>query len=167
MRASLSIGGGQTSATASGQTVRANLGPTLDLVAEILRQPSFPAAELETLRRADIAGLDQGRSDPRSIAIRTLNRYDNPYPRGDDRYTPTFDEEIGDLQAPDVEALKRFYSQFYGASAAEIGIVGDFDPAEVKSQLERLFGSWSAQASFTRVPRPLAVKAFTWSMSCR
>jgi len=158
MRSSLSIGGGQTSVIASGQTVRANLGPTLDLVAEILRQPSFPAGELETLRRADIAGIDQERTDPRSIAIRTLNRYDNPYPRGDDRYTPTFDEEIGDLQAPDVEALKRFYSQFYGASAAEIGIVGDFDPAEVKSQLERLFGSWSAQAPFTRVPRPLAVK---------
>jgi zinc protease len=158
MRATLSMGGGQTSMTAAGQTVRANLGATLDLVAEILRQPSFPPTELETLRRASIAGLEQQRSEPRSIALRAINRYDNPYPPGDDRYTPTIDEEIGELQGPDVVALKRFYGEFYGASAAEIGVVGDFDPAEVKSQLERLFGTWSAQSPFARVPRPLAVK---------
>ncbi len=158
LRATLSVGGGQSAVTATGQTVRANLAPTLDLVAEILHQPSFPASELETLRRARIAGLEQDRSDPRAIALRTINRYDNPYPRGDERYAPTFDEEIGDLQTPNVDALKRFYTQFYGASAAEIGIVGDFDPAEVKAQLERLFGRWSTPTPFTRVPRPLVVK---------
>src|SRR4029077_18885548 len=140
----------QTSMVASGQTVRANFGATLDLVAEILRQPSFPATELETLKRASVADIEEGRSDPRSLALRAINRYDNPYPPGDDRYTPTIDEEIGELQGQDVAALKRFYSEFYGASAAEIGGVGDFDPAEVKSQLERLFGTWSAQSPFAR-----------------
>ena len=148
----------QTGASASGQTVRANLAPTLDLLAEVLQSPAFPPAELETLKRAAIAGVEQSRTDPRSVVVRAQQRYENPYPKGDDRYAPTVDEEIAELQAPDVDALKRFYREFYGASAAELAIVGDFDAPAVKAQLERLFGSWNSPAPFTRVPQPLIVK---------
>ncbi len=92
------------------------------------------------------------------MASRALRRYDNPYPKGDDRYVSTLDEEIAELSAPDVDALKSFYREFYGASVAEIAIVGDFDAAAVKAQLERLFGNWSSPSAFARVPQPLVVK---------
>ena len=158
LRAKLSVGGGQTSASARGQTVRANLAPTLDLLAEIMRQPSFPPAELETHKRAEIAALEEGRTDPRSIAIRALGRYDNPYPAGDGRYTPTLDEAIKQIQTPGVDALKSFHQRFYGGAAAEIAVVGDFDAPTVKAQLERLFGDWKSPSAFTRVPEPLVAK---------
>jgi zinc protease len=158
LKATLTVQGGQTGASASGRTVRANVAPTLDLVAEVLQSPAFPAAELETLKRGAIAGLEQSRTDPRSIAVRAQQRYENPYPKGDDRYAATVDEEISDLQAPDVDALKRFYREFYGASAAELAIVGDFDAPAVKAQLERLFGAWNSPVPFARVPQPLIVK---------
>jgi zinc protease len=158
LRARLSIGGEQTGLAARGQTVRANLAPTLDLLAEVLQHPSFPAAELDTLKRAQTAGLEQERSDPRAIAVRTLARYDNPYPKGDDRYTPTFDEELAEIKAPGVDRLQDFHRSFYGASSAEIGIVGDFDVAAVKDQLQRLFGAWASPRRYTRVPDPLAAK---------
>ncbi len=158
LKATLQVQGGQTGASASGQTVRANLAPTLELLAEVLQSPAFPPAELETLKRAAIAGVEQSRADPRSVVVRAQQRYENPYPKGDDRYAPTVDEEIAELQAPDVDALKRFYREFYGASAAELAIVGDFDAPAVKAQLERLFGSWNSPAPFTRVPQPLIVK---------
>jgi zinc protease len=158
LKATLAVQGGQTSAFASGRTVRANVAPTMDLVAEVMQSPAFPAAELETLKRGAIAGLEQSRTDPRSIAVRAQQRYENPYPKGDDRYVPTVDEEIADLQTPDVEALKRFYREFYGASAAEFAVVGDFDAPAVKAQLERLFGSWKSPAPFARVPQPLIAK---------
>jgi zinc protease len=158
LRASLNVDGGQTSVAARGQTVRANLAPTLDLLAEVLQRPAFPATELDTLKRAYVTGIEEQRTDPRALAQRTLSRYDNPYPRGDDRYTPTFDEEIADLRAPGVDSLKAFHQKFYGASAGEIAIVGDFDPAEVKTQLEKLFGGWKSPTPFTRVPQPLVVK---------
>jgi len=158
LRASLSISGRQTALTARGQTVRANLAPTLDLLAEALQHPSFPAAELDTLKRAQIAGLEQERTDPRAIAVRTLARYDNPYPKGDDRYTPTFDEELAEIKAPGSERLQDFHRSFYGASAAEISVVGDFDVAAVKDQVQRLFGAWSAPSRYARVPDPLVTK---------
>ncbi len=158
LRASLSISGAQTALTARGQTLRPNLAPTLDLLAEILQHPSFPAAELETLKRAQTAGVEQERSDPRAIAVRALARYDNPYPKGDDRYEPTFDEEIAEIKAPNVDRLQDFHRSFYGASAAEISVVGDFDVPAVRAQLQRLFGAWMAPSRYARVPDPLVTK---------
>jgi len=158
LKTTLTVSGDQTQASASGQTVRANLTPALDLVAEILRSPAFPAQELDTLKRSAITAIEQNRVDPQSAAVRALRRYDNPYPKGDERYAPTADEEIAELSAPDVEALKRFYREFYGASAAELAVVGDFDATQVKAQIERLFGSWSSPSAFARVPQPLVVK---------
>jgi zinc protease len=158
LRASLSIGGAQTRLSARGQTLRPNLAPTLDLLAEVLQHPSFPAAELETLKRAQTAGVEQERSDPRAIAVRALARYDNPYPKGDDRYMPTVDEEIAEITAPGIERLQDFHRSFYGASAAEISVVGDFDVAAVKAQLQRLFGGWTSPSRYARVPDPLVTK---------
>jgi zinc protease len=161
LRTTLQVGGGGTVASAGGQTIRKNLAPTLDLVAEILRQPSFPADELDTLKRETIAGLEQGRSEPRAIARRALGRYGNPYPKGDDRYVPTLDEEIAELQKPDSTALKAFHAAFYGGEKMEIAIVGDFDPTATKAQLEKIFGDWKASQPYARVPDPLVVKAPT------
>ena len=158
LRAKLSVSGSQTSASARGQTVRQNLAPTLDLLAEIMREPAFPPTELETLKREDLAALEEGRTDPRSIATRALARYGNPYPAGDRRYTPTLDEEIKEIQTPGVDALKSFHRRFYGGAAAEFAIVGDFDAPAVKEQLERLFGDWKSPSAYTRVPDPLVAK---------
>jgi zinc protease len=138
--------------------VRTNLAPTLELLAEIMRQPAFPPSELETLKREDITALEEGRTDPRSIAVRALGRYDNPYPVGDGRYTPTLDEEIKEIQTPGVDSLRSFHRRFYGGAAAEIAVVGDFDAPSVKAQLERLFGDWKSPSVFTRVPDPLVAK---------
>ena len=158
LRSTLQFEGAGTEASAHGQTVRKNLEPTLDLVAEVLRQPSFPEAELETLKRERIAALEEGRAEPREIVVRALKRYGNPYPRGDERYEPTLDEEIAELKAPNAGALRAFHQQFYGGAAAEIAIVGDFDAAAIRAQLERLFADWKSSQVYTRVPDPLVPK---------
>ena len=158
LRTTLEIDAQGTALSGGAQTVRKNLPATLDLIAEILREPSFPEKELDTLKRETIAGLEEERTEPRAIAVRALRRYDNPYPRGDERYEPTLDEEISDLTAPSAAALKAFHQQFYGGSAAEIAIVGDFDSAATRTQLEKLFVDWKAGKSYSRVPDPLVAK---------
>ena len=52
LKARLTVGGNATGVTATIETVRDNLPRVLDLAAEVLRQPAFPAAEFETLRQA-------------------------------------------------------------------------------------------------------------------
>jgi zinc protease len=74
-----------------------------------------------------------------------------PYPKGDVRATLSIPEEIDEVKAVKLEDAKAFYKHFYGASNGQLAVVGDFDPAEVKKEIETLFGTWKSPAHFERV----------------
>ncbi len=154
LRAKVSVSGTQTGAAAAGQTYRAQLADTLKLTAEILRKPSFPAAELDTLKRQRATQLDTARTDPQALAQRALGRFDNPYPAGDPRYVPTIEESIANNSAVTLADVAQFHRDFYGASNAEIAIVGDFDAKEMRALVTELFGDWKSPRPYTRVPDP-------------
>ncbi len=154
LRAKVSVSGSATSASAGGQTFRAQLPDVLRLTAEVLREPAFPANELDQLKRARATSLDTARTNPQDVAIRALRRHDNPYPAGDTRYVPTIDESLADYAKVGVDDVRQFHKQFYGASNAELAIVGDFDAAATKTLVTELFGSWKSPAPYTRVPDP-------------
>ena len=158
LRAQVNIGGNETGASASGKTFRKELPDTLRLVAQVLREPSFPAQELDTLKRERATGLEEGRLDPQQVAVRASRREGNPYPAGDPRYTPTLNEELGWAKAVTPETLRNFHRQFYGASNAELAIVGDFDPEAMRALVTELFGNWKSPAAYARVPDPFVVK---------
>jgi zinc protease len=154
LRAKVGISGALTGASASGQTYRAQLADTLRLTAEVLREPSFPATELDTLKRQRNTQLEASRTDPQSIAQRALARHNNPYPVGDPRYAPTVEESIAANGAVTVDDVKRFHAQFYGASHAELAIVGDFDADATRTLVTELFDNWKSPSPYTRVPDP-------------
>jgi zinc protease len=157
-RASLSIAGDATRTDVRGHTVRERLPETLTLVAEVLRQPSFPADEFAKLKRERVTDIEGRRSDPDDVASRALARYDNPYPEGDVRYMPTADEEMKQIDGATLASVRDFYTRFAGGTYAELALVGDFDPKAIRPQLEALFGDWRSAAPYTRVPNPLVVK---------
>ncbi len=154
LRAKVGFGGGSTTTSAGGETVRANLGPALQLTLEALRTPSFPATEFEKLQRERATQLEASRTEPTAIAQRALARHDNPYPKGDVRYAATLDEDLAGIARVTVPDVAGFHARFVGASHGEVAIVGDFDPTEVRALLEQLFGSWRAAAPYARVPNP-------------
>lgn len=157
-RARLSISGDATRTDVRGNTVRGKLPDTLRLAAEMLREPAFPAAEFEKLKRERLTDVEGRRSDPQDVASRALQRYDNPYPEGDVRYMPTVDEEVTQIESATLDAVRDFYRRFAGGTNAELALVGDFDAAAVKPLLEELFGTWKSAAPYARVPKPLVVK---------
>jgi zinc protease len=154
LRAKLAIVGGETETTARGQTVRTHLPDLLRLTAEALREPSFPATEFEKLKRERLTALEEQKTDPQAIAERALERWNNPYPKGDVRYMPTFDEEVAEIKGAKLDDVKRFYARFVGGANAEIAIVGDFDPAPTKALVTEIFGAWKSPSPFARVPNP-------------
>jgi zinc protease len=153
LKARVRVSGGPTQVSASVETVRENLPETLKLVAEVLREPSFPASELEQLRQENLALIEQQKSDPDSIGQTVFNRHMNPYPKGDVRYTATPEESVADYKAATLEDVKKFYAEYYGASVAELAAVGDFDAKEIGALAGSLFGSWKSPRAFERVPR--------------
>ena len=154
LRAKVGVSGTQTGASASGQTYRAELADALKLTAEVLREPSFPASELEQLKRQRATRFEAARTEPQDVATRALARHDNPYPPGDPRYAPTVEESIAGNNAVTLEDVRTFHAQFYGASNAELAIVGDFDADAMRALVTELFGAWKSPSAYTRVPDP-------------
>ncbi|MFD1255734.1 M16 family metallopeptidase [Mucilaginibacter terrae] len=160
LKARVGFGGGANSLSVSITTDKTNFTPVFKLVNEILKEATFPADELEKLKQQSIAGIEQGRSEPQSIAINELQRYLNAYPKGDPRYVSTIDENIAMTKAVSESNVKSFYKDFYGASNAFISITGDFDAAQAKSLINEEYGSWKSPQTFARlIPKTKDVPA--------
>lgn len=148
LRASVSVSSGG----ASVDTVRASLPDAMRLAAQMLREPSFPVAEFEQVKRQALTGLDSQRTDPQALASLAISRHLNPYPPEHWYYTPTLDEQAARLQAVTLEDVRRCHRDFLGASHAELAVVGDFDPDEVTRLAQELFGDWKTPAPYKRIP---------------
>ena len=136
------------------ETKHDQLGQLLDLIGELVRHPSFPASELSEIKTELLTGVEARRHQPNAVAENALARYDNPYPKGDVRYTETFDEQVEAIQAVKAADLKALHIALYGADHGQIALVGDFDPGAVEPQLAKLFGGWNARVAYVRVPHP-------------
>jgi zinc protease len=152
LKARAFVFGGPTQAGVSIETTRENLPAVMRLVAEILREPVFPANEFELLKQETLAAIEQQKSEPTQIAFTAFNRQLSPYPKGDVRYITTIEEDVADLNAVTLDQAKQFYQDFYGASDAQLTVVGDFDDKEISKLAADLFGDWKSPKKFARVP---------------
>ena len=131
---------------------RENLAAALRLVAEVLKEPSFPAEEFDEMKRAAITGAEAQRSDPSARAGERLARHLQTYPRGHPNYTPTVEERIEWLREAKLEDSIACYRDLVGATGADFVAVGDVDPAALGRLVEELFGGWRTPRPFERVP---------------
>jgi len=155
LKARVTFDGDEERLTVAMQTTRANLPEVMKLVAAILRKPDFPASELDVVKNERITALENARKDPESLADNALVRHGNPYPKGDVRYEPSFDEEIEATKSLGLDRVRAFHAAFYGAGAAQFAAVGDFDAEALRKQLAALFGDWKSAKPYKRVPKPL------------
>jgi len=154
LKAEINVTGGATGATATIQTVEANLPGALRLAAEILKEPAFPANEFEQVRQQRLAGLEQAKSEPQALGPIELQRHLRNYPKGDPRHVSTIDEQLEEVKGVTLDDARNFYNQFYGASNGELVVVGQFDPAEIQKLAGELFGNWKSPAHYERVQLP-------------
>jgi zinc protease len=137
---------------ASLESRRAQLEETLRLVAEVLREPAFPSAEFEQLKRARLTNAEAQRSDPEAIAEERLQRHLAPYPRGHWLAPQSVAERIEELNKATLDEARRCHAELVGATGAIFVAVGDFDPEAVVKLIEELFGGWRNPRPFTRIP---------------
>ncbi len=131
---------------------RERLEPALRLAAEVLREPAFPAAEFEELKRAALAGAQAQKSDPSAIAAERLQRHLAPYPRGHWLAPRSTDEQIAELRRVALDDARRCYAELVGATGATFVAIGDFDADALAKLVEELFGGWKSPAAFERIP---------------
>jgi zinc protease len=155
LRTELSVSSSPGKVTIALASRRDELPAAIELVGELLRKPALPADALDELKRRALSGIEQQRKDPAALARNSIDRLGNPYPRGDVRYRPTFDELVEDYGALTIDKLRAFHTRFYGAGHAEFAAVGDLDAAKVRDAVGKAFGGWASAAPFARIENPL------------
>jgi len=117
------------------------LDPALDVLADVLTNPVFPAVRLETLRRQAGAALATQRSRPDALARRVMLREvyrGHPYGRQTTEAT---------LAAIDRTSLREHHARWYGSESALVVVAGDVQPLRVERRLEEAFRDWGGEAA--------------------
>ncbi len=150
LQSQLNVGGGPGLASANIQSTRENLPDVLALAVEVLRDPAFPDSELTTLKEQITTNLEASRSEPQAIVSRAYSRHwARNYPRDDPRYVLTVDEELAFVNGVTVANLRDFHEDFFGASHAEVVVIGDFDPSAVRDLLADRLDGWQSPKPFS------------------
>lgn len=150
----VSVSGSGTTVTISLSTTRANIDSLVRFVLDVVRQASFPQTEVDEYRGKVLTSIKSSMTEPMSIASRMLSRHDNPWPKDDIRYQPSFEESIASVSELKRDMLVTFHKNFYGSSQVSVAAVGSFDPALMENTLTQTLNQWAAGASFTRLSNP-------------
>ena len=113
----------------------------LQLMADVVRRPTFAPEEIERQRQQALSSLKVAAEDPDSLAGQVIDRLIygfHPYGMP------------GSGTAQSLASLTRqdfvdFHRQFYVPNNALIAIVGDVDPKAAMAGLEKAFGDWEAR----------------------
>lgn len=128
-----------------GRCLREDFGLLLSALAESLREPSFPADELEKLKQQQIAATREQQSNTRHRAYERFTQLtfdaDNPF------YTHASEQLVESINATTVEDVRAFYEARYGGRSLILSVVGDVAAGEVASEFAELFGDFAGPES--------------------
>lgn len=137
--ASLGLAAGLDKAVFSGHALVENFDLLVDLLAEILTEPSFPEGELEKLRgqimtRLGILDSDTGYRADRAL-MASLYAPTHPYSR------PTLGTKET-VRTLTTAHLARFYRSYYHPENLILSIVGAIEPQRAIDKLVATLGQW-------------------------
>jgi zinc protease len=125
-----------------------NLDQTLDIFADVVRNPTFPASEVEKYKSRTLAQLQFQRSSPQFLAQEQFSR-------------AIYGEHPAAFITPPVSSIRKlsskdlanFHSTYYRPNNAILAIVGDVTLKEVLPKIEKAFGDWQkADVPATTIP---------------
>jgi zinc protease len=142
--------------TEIGGDVLSEFGPDMvALVADVVRHPKFPDAELARLKADRLRQLSIARSQPQPLAqekFRAVLYGDHPY----GRLFPT--EAM--LQAYTIADVHGFYDQNFGAARSHLYVAGKYDDAAVEAAIRKAFSDWKrGPAPNLQTPSPKSERA--------
>lgn len=128
---SLSAGGGSVS------SLTKYFNEAFGLMAEALRNPSFPQESFDKLISQQLTGLKTVEKSASSISGRVVNAlaYGVKHPSGE------FQTEAS-IKALTLEDIKAAYKKYITPARAYLTFVGDIKPAVAKALAEKAFGNW-------------------------
>jgi zinc protease len=114
--------------------LRSRLEPALDLLAELILEPTFPDTEVDRVRAQRIAEIVQRRSDPRALATEAIARFihadQSPFSRA-------LGGVISTVERITRSDLVGFHASRFRPGGATVVAAGDVDPTELSTLLDQ------------------------------
>ncbi|GAO29306.1 insulinase-like:peptidase M16, C-terminal precursor [Geofilum rubicundum JCM 15548] len=120
-----------------GRSLKKHNATLLELMSDVLMNPTFPQEELEKSLKQMETGIQAEKNEPSAIAnnIASVLRYGK-----DDPYGEVVSEE--NLANITTGHLKTYHQTYFRPNAAYLVIVGDISVKEAKKQAKKYFGDW-------------------------
>jgi len=141
--ANLNVGSDLDTANVFLSALKENLDRSLDLYADVILNPSFPADELERQRKRRLAQIQQEKVNPQAMALRVLPKllYGAGHAYGNPATGTGTEQSVSKVTRDD---LVKFHQAWFKPNNATLIIVGDTKLAEIQPKLEKLFAGWKA-----------------------
>lgn len=135
-------------------SLKNNFPKVFGLMADIALHPSFPADEMEKIRKQELSGLAQNKENANAIAANVVSKlvYGKNHPYGEVETEET-------AKRVTVEDIKNYYNTYWKPNIAYLIFVGDITVDEAKKLTEDAFGNWqrgTVPSTSFAVPNPPA-----------
>ena len=140
---------GETSGSASFSSLSEDLDVVFDLFTEVITQPAFDAEQFRLIKSRAAGGIARRNDDAGDIVTREFKKliYGNESP-----YARTV--EYASLENISREDVVNFYRTTIAPNNTILGIVGDFDPEQMKAQIASTLGTWENNTAMASMPQP-------------
>ncbi|MEL6815980.1 MAG: pitrilysin family protein, partial [Cyanobacteria bacterium J06598_3] len=136
--ASVETGISATSGSASFSSLTEDLPAVFDLFADVIVNPAFDEEQVALIQGRTAGGIARRNDSPDDIASREFRKLiygdSSPYART---------VEYANLENISRDDVVNFYKTTLMPENTILGVVGDFDPDEMKAQIESTLGSWT------------------------
>jgi zinc protease len=142
--ANVSVGGGRDRTDVNLSAVNPNLDASLDLMADIVKNPAFKTDDIERMRVQQLTAIDREESDPLSIATNALPplMFGDAHPYGRGLSGNGTKESVTAITRND---LVNFHQSWMRPENATIFAVGQIDQQALLEKLEMRFGEWQPE----------------------
>lgn len=138
--ARISFSNDATSIRFSARCLKKDAPRVVSLLAEQLREPSFPEDEFEKLRIQSLAEAEQLRESTDAMAALAFGNA--AFPKGHPNYRRMPDEIIASVKAAKLDDVKALHAKWFGPAEVRMVVVGDVDAPQIRQELGKSFSEW-------------------------
>jgi zinc protease len=138
--ARISFSNDATSIRFSARCLKKDASLVVSLLAEQLREPSFPDEEFEKLRVQKLAEAEQIRESTDAMAALAFAHA--AYPKGHPSYRRTVEEIITSVKETKLDDVKAFHAKWFGPAEVRMVVVGDVEAKQIHGEIQKAFSGW-------------------------
>lgn len=153
--ATLGFGASEDYSNGFSEVLKKDVAVGLDLLSDVLINPTFPESEFTKLRQQRIDSAKQAKDFAQAV----ISEYYNAFLFGNHPYARPVSGDEKTLAAITRDDVVKFYDNHYAPNNLILAVVGDFSTAEMEKLLNERFGGWTKQPANTTVklsdPQPV------------